>query len=55
MLGELREVRVIHGHGTGQLRKAIAAFLAEHPQVVRAVGAPPNQGGGGVTVVELKD
>jgi DNA mismatch repair protein MutS2 len=55
MLGELREVRVIHGHGTGQLRRALTAFLAEHPQVVRAAGAPPNQGGGGVTVVELKD
>jgi DNA mismatch repair protein MutS2 len=55
MLSELREVRVIHGHGTGQLRRAITAFLAEHPQVVRAAGAPPNQGGGGVTVVELKD
>jgi DNA mismatch repair protein MutS2 len=55
VMGELREVRVIHGHGTGQLRKAIAAFLAEHPQVLRAVGAPSNQGGGGVTVVELKD
>ena len=55
VLGELREVRVIHGHGTGQLRRALTAFLAEHPQVVRAAGAPPNQGGGGVTVVELKD
>jgi DNA mismatch repair protein MutS2 len=55
VLSELREVRVIHGHGTGQLRRAITAFLAEHPQVVRAAGAPPNQGGGGVTVVELKD
>jgi len=55
VLSELREVRVIHGHGTGQLRRALTAFLAEHPQVVRAAGAPPNQGGGGVTVVELKD
>jgi DNA mismatch repair protein MutS2 len=55
VMGELREVRVIHGHGTGQLRRALTAFLADHPQVVRAAGAPPNQGGGGVTVVELKD
>jgi DNA mismatch repair protein MutS2 len=55
VMGELREVRVIHGHGTGQLRRALTAFLAEHPQVLRAAGAPPNQGGGGVTVVELKD
>jgi hypothetical protein len=35
VLSELREVRVIHGHGTGQLRRALTAFLAEHPQVVR--------------------
>ena len=55
VLGERREVRVIHGFGTGQLRKAIAAFLADHPQVLRASGAPENQGGGGVTVVELKE
>jgi len=55
VLGERREVRVIHGYGTGQLRKAIAAFLADHPQVLRAAGAPANQGGDGVTVVELKD
>ena len=55
VMSELREVRVIHGHGTGQLRRALAEFLSEHPQVLRAVGAPPNQGGGGATVVELKD
>jgi DNA mismatch repair protein MutS2 len=55
VMSERREVRVIHGHGTGQLRRALTAFLAEHPQVLRAIGAPPNQGGGGVTVVELKD
>jgi DNA mismatch repair protein MutS2 len=55
VMSERREVRVIHGHGTGQLRRALTAFLAEHPQVLRAVGAPSNQGGGGVTVVELKD
>ena len=44
VLSELREVRVIHGHGTGQLRRALTAFLAEHPQVVRAAGAPPEPG-----------
>ena len=55
IMAELRQVRVIHGHGTGQLRRALGAFLAAHPQVARVAGAPPNQGGGGVTVVELKD
>jgi DNA mismatch repair protein MutS2 len=48
-------LRIIHGHGTGQLRKGIAAFLKEHPLVARFQAAPTNQGGGGVTVVELKD
>jgi len=48
-------VRIIHGHGTGQLRRGLAAFLKEHPLVARFELAPTNQGGGGVTVVELKD
>ena len=26
----LREVRIVHGHGTGRLRGAVAAFLAKH-------------------------
>ena len=33
MLTDRREVRIIHGHGTGQLRRALAAFLKEHPLV----------------------
>jgi DNA mismatch repair protein MutS2 len=50
-----RTVRLIHGHGTGQLRRALADFLKSHPLVARFETAPPEQGGGGVTVVELKD
>src|SRR5205814_7407826 len=26
-------IRIVHGHGTGQLRRAIAAFLKKHPLV----------------------
>ena len=48
-------IRIIHGHGTGQLRRGLAAFLKEHPLVAKFDLAPTNQGGGGVTVVELKD
>ena len=55
LLADQRTVRVIHGHGTGQLRRAIASFLKEHPQVARFALAPPEHGGGGVTVVELKE
>jgi DNA mismatch repair protein MutS2 len=54
-LSELRSVRVIHGYGTGQLRRAIASFLQSHPFVMTFAAAPPEQGGGGVTVVELKE
>jgi len=48
-------IRIIHGHGTGQLRRGLAAFLKEHPLVAKFDLAPANQGGGGVTVVALKD
>ena len=54
-VSDQRTVRLIHGHGTGQLRRALADFLRAHPLVARFEAAPPEQGGGGVTVVELKD
>jgi DNA mismatch repair protein MutS2 len=52
---DLRELRIVHGHGTGRLRRAITAFLKDHPLVARVETAPENQGGGGATIVELKD
>ncbi len=55
VLHERREVRVIHGHGTGALRRSIAGLLKTHPQVARFAPAQQAQGGEGVTVVELKD
>jgi DNA mismatch repair protein MutS2 len=53
MVAELRSVRIIHGYGTGQLRRSVAEFLRAHPFVSSFGPAPDNQGGGGVTVVEL--
>jgi DNA mismatch repair protein MutS2 len=55
MTTDLRELRIVHGHGTGQLRRAIGAFLKEHPLVATFGTAPQNQGGGGATIVELKE
>ncbi len=55
LLAELRSVRIVHGYGTGQLRRSIAEFLRVHPFVANFGPAPDNQGGGGVTVAELKD
>jgi len=55
LVTDLQEVRIVHGHGTGQLRKGLQAFLKTHPQVAKYYAAPENQGGGGATIVELKD
>jgi len=55
LLTDQRTVRLIHGYGTGQLKRALTGFLQQHPLVARFATAPPEQGGGGVTVVELKD
>jgi len=48
------EVRIIHGHGTGALRKAVNEFLAGHPHVARFAPAKQDLGGSGATVVELR-
>jgi DNA mismatch repair protein MutS2 len=55
LVSELKSVRLIHGYGTGQLRRAIGEYLQSHPFVVHFAPAPANQGGGGVTVVDLKE
>lgn len=53
-LASLSHIRIIHGHGTGALRRAIAELLKDHPHVARFAAAPQDQGGAGATVVELK-
>jgi len=53
-LASLHQVRIVHGHGTGALRRAIGELLKGHPHVMRFSSAPPNQGGAGATVVELR-
>lgn len=50
----LEHVRIIHGHGTGALRRAVAELLRTHPHVERFAAAPQDQGGAGATIVELK-
>jgi DNA mismatch repair protein MutS2 len=53
-LNSLSEIRIIHGHGTGALRRAIGDLLKDHPHVARFAAAPQDKGGTGATVVELK-
>jgi DNA mismatch repair protein MutS2 len=55
LLTDVHTVRLIHVYGTGQLKRALAGFLQQHPLVAHFASAPPEQGGGGVTVVELKE
>jgi DNA mismatch repair protein MutS2 len=49
------QVRIVHGHGTGQLRRGIAKYLKDHPLVAKFYPAPREQGGDGATIVELKE
>jgi len=53
-LASLSQVRIIHGHGTGALRRVITELLKDHPHVARFNAAPQEQGGSGATLVELK-
>ena len=47
-------VRIIHGHGTGALRKGIGAFLDGHPLVEKHSFESQEHGGKAITVVELQ-
>jgi DNA mismatch repair protein MutS2 len=55
VLAEHHEVRVVHGFGQGKLRQAVAQLLNGHPHVANFRAGGEREGGGGVTVVELKD
>lgn len=47
------QIRIIHGQGTGALRRAVREHLQGHPLVAQA-GPAPDRNGDGATVVELK-
>jgi DNA mismatch repair protein MutS2 len=52
-LGGLDRVRIIHGKGTGRLRRGISEFLKKHPLVAGFHLASFEEGGAGATIVEL--
>ena len=54
-LADHHEVRIVHGFGQGRLRQAVAEMLDGHPHVATFRPGGPREGGGGVTVVELKE
>ena len=53
-LGHKPRVRIIHGHGTGALRKGIGAFLDGHPLVEKHSFESEEHGGKAITIVDLQ-
>ncbi len=47
-------VRIIHGHGTGALRRGLGEFLSGHPLVERIHAEADDRGGTAITIAELK-
>ena len=54
ILSHRKEVRVVHGHGTGRLRQAVRDHLRGHAGVAAVRSGAPNEGGNGATVVTLR-
>jgi DNA mismatch repair protein MutS2 len=53
-LANLPQVRIIHGHGTGALRRGLGEFLRKHPMVDQIQFEAQERGGQAITVVQLK-
>jgi len=53
-LKDLNYVYLIHGHGSGTLKKKIRGYLSHSPYVLSFRPGNPSEGGDGVTVVQLK-
>jgi DNA mismatch repair protein MutS2 len=49
------QIRIIHGHGTGALRRGLAEFLRTHPLVEAIRSEAEDRGGAAITLVRLKD
>jgi DNA mismatch repair protein MutS2 len=49
------QIRIIHGHGTGALRRGLAEFLKTHPLVETIRFEAEDRGGQAITLVELKE
>jgi DNA mismatch repair protein MutS2 len=52
-LSGLPFARIIHGKGTGALRKAVQERVRDHALISKAITAPPKEGGEGVTIIYM--
>jgi DNA mismatch repair protein MutS2 len=53
-VSNLKRVRIVHGYGTGTVRSIVRDFASHHPLVKNFEGVPSNEGGDGVTVINLR-
>ncbi|MDZ4745708.1 MAG: endonuclease MutS2 [bacterium] len=53
VLGNLTHVSIIHGKGTGAMRRVVQDYLKEHPQIKTSRLGTIQEGGDGVTIIEL--
>ncbi len=54
VIAGIRQVYVVHGKGTGALRRTLTDYLKKHPEVDSLRLGNWNEGGSGVTIVKLK-
>jgi DNA mismatch repair protein MutS2 len=54
LLASRKEVRVVHGHGSGRLRQAVRQHLRSHRGIADIRSGAPNEGGDGATVVTFR-
>ena len=52
-VARIPSVRIVHGKGTGALRNAVRAWLPKHHLVKSFRWAEQEEGGGGVTIVDV--
>ncbi len=50
----LFSVRIVHGKGRGVLNRGVQKLLEKNPLVASVKDAPPEAGGWGATLVEIK-
>jgi len=53
-MASVDRVRIVHGHGMGVLKRAVADLLSHNPHVEKFYPGSPAEGGTGATIAELK-